>query len=134
MKSSVNSTSDTPAAAESAGRELLTGVLQRNPIVAVATALLSPIIGLFQSRRPAPARRPADTEGSPTEIEKLKVEHYRCGPSAPPVSRCPTGSRQDAYGMPTGSSQRAASRPRAGLRHGASRRILASQEGGIHHG
>jgi hypothetical protein len=56
------------------GRELLTGVLQRNPLVALGAAFLSPILGLFKARRGG------------TEIERLKLETYHarpCGQSAP---------------------------------------------------
>lgn len=42
---------ETTAAAQAVGRELITSALQRNPIIAVASAVVGSIIGLF--RRPA---------------------------------------------------------------------------------
>lgn len=46
---------ETNAAAQAVGRELITSALQRNPIVAVASALIGPILGLFRRPPAAPA-------------------------------------------------------------------------------
>jgi hypothetical protein len=75
MKS--NSSSETNAAVQTAGRELIVSALQRNPLVAVATALIGPIIGLFRGRRNV----------APTEVRKMKLESYSSSPVSPPTGR-----------------------------------------------
>ena len=81
-------TSETNAAVQTAGRELLTAVLQRNPLVAVAAALIGPVLGLFKRRAPA----------TPTQIEKIKLERYRSCPVPPPAT--PPGPARTARVYP----------------------------------
>jgi hypothetical protein len=66
---------------ETAGRELITSALQRNPLVALGVALISPILGFF-------GRRP---RGTPTQVEKLKLERYSSRPMPPPPGHRYTG-------------------------------------------
>jgi len=58
------------AAAPAAGRELLDPALQRNPLIAVAAAVIVQILGLFR-RRGARAT---------TSIRKMKLESYSSSP------------------------------------------------------
>ena len=103
-----NPDSETNAAVQTASRELLTATLQRNPLVAVATALIGPVIGLFRSRRMAA-----------NELSQLKLETYSLRPVAATVlpALVPTrrvgGSPKDHKGMIKGSRG-----PRACLQKG----------------
>lgn len=59
-----------PTAAGAAGRELIDTALQHNPVIAIATALLVPVLSLFRRR------------GRPTiaSVEKMKLESYSYRP------------------------------------------------------
>ena len=121
-----NKDSESNAAVQTAGRELLTAVLQRKPPVAAATALMGPIIGLFGRRRVATA----------TQIHKLRLERYRSrsepgetGQHRRGTGTTPVGDRMQAEGLPSP----------AGL-SGAPRRARHRSDqnnpktGGSHHG
>ena len=73
-----DSNSETNAAVQTAGRELITSVLQRNPIVAVATALIGPIIGLFKRRRPATSTRSRSSNSKATGPLQWAARIPRC--------------------------------------------------------
>ena len=66
-----NDTSLDNAAAQAAGRELTTSVLQRNPLIALASALIGPILGLFTRRNP------------PNEVRQVRLESYSSLPVSP---------------------------------------------------
>ena len=106
------------AVAQSAGRELITSALQRNPIVAIASLVLGPILGLFRRRGSPP----------PTEVQKVKLESYSSRPAGP------EGYPKD-YRRITEGSRRHGPRP-----HGLpwvrlpSGRIANPAKGGCHHG
>ena len=72
-----NPDSENNAAAQAAGRELIVSALQRKPIVAIATALIGLIAGLFRRRANA----------APTEVRKMKLESFSSSPIAPPPGR-----------------------------------------------
>ncbi len=92
MKS--NPDSETNAAVQTAGRELIVSALQRNsPLVAIATALIGPIIGLFRGRRNA----------TPTEARKMKLESYSSSPVPPPPGRRRTFHSGKPGGRPVAS-------------------------------
>jgi hypothetical protein len=69
-------------AGDSAGRDLLNSALQRNPVIALAGALLTPVLRLVRFVRQGAGQRSATTA-----VEKLKLESYRSGP--PAAHRCP---------------------------------------------
>ena len=78
-------------AASAADQAPVIPVLTRNPFVAIATALIGPLLGLFRRR------------GTPTEVEKTRLEHYRSTPLTPTRpgrleehSRITEGSLNDA--------------------------------------
>jgi hypothetical protein len=77
MKAQLLVSSDPHATAPADGRGLFTAALQRNPLVALATALISPLTGLFRRRQA-------------TQIERLRLERY----SSRPLIRPPTGHRK----------------------------------------
>ena len=70
-----NPDSETNAAVQTAGRELIVSALQRNnPLVAIATALIGPVLGLFRRR-----------SKMANEVNQLKLETYSSRPVAAPV-------------------------------------------------
>lgn len=85
----VSDTTDTNAAAPAVGRELIFSVLQRNPIIAVAAALIGPILGLFRRRRVA----------TTTEVDKLRVERFH-SQSLPLPAGAAKGAREATEGLP----------------------------------
>ena len=58
------------AAVETAGRELLDTALQRNPLVALASSVVTPIANLIRGRRPKPA----------ASVRKMRLESYSYSP------------------------------------------------------
>lgn len=121
------------AAAQAAGRGLAT-VLQRNPLVAFAAALIGPIFGLLRHRRPP----------APTSISRLKLESYRSmsGPastSQDPARIQPASPEEPADAEVAPASPPSRTRPRRRpvvQRSGrAARRVrLTAQKGGYDHG
>jgi hypothetical protein len=99
MKSS--SDSETNAAVQTAGRELIVSALQRNPLAAVATALIGPILGLFRRRRNAAA----------TEVRKMKLESYTSSPVSPPPGRRRIRQPAKPGGRPVASRWHPGARP-----------------------
>jgi hypothetical protein len=69
------------AAASAAGRELVIPVLQRNPLIALASALIGPILGLFKRRTPPPT------------VRRLRLESY----SSSPVPGAAGEAKLDSY-------------------------------------
>ena len=65
---------ETHAAAQAAGRELISSALQRNPVIALATVAIGPLLGLFR-RRGCSLR----------EVQKVRLESYHLRPIMPPV-------------------------------------------------
>lgn len=67
-----NSDSETNAAVQTAGRELVGSALQRSkPLVAIAAALIGPVLGLFRRR-----------SKMANEANQLKLETYSSRPAA----------------------------------------------------
>lgn len=91
---SENKLIDTDTAA-TAGRQLIDTALQRNPVVAIATALIVPLLSLF--------RRRSRTAAS---VEKMKLESYRYQPVDPPArGGAAPERRQVVRSMGSGGSQ-----------------------------
>ena len=124
MKVIHQSESETNAAEQSAGRELLTATLQRNPLVSLATALIGPVLGLFKGR----------SQATPTSIEKLKLERYSSRPVARPYA--PSGHIND--GRVKEECRKSEGRMSSRLNSGPTVRAKLSRnvkmEGGCYHG
>jgi len=116
-----NDTSTGYVAASAADREPTGSALPRNPLVAFATALIGPLLGLFRRR------------GTPTAVEKTKLETYR----STPVSTRPTGRNSDQAVIMRRSSGDAPERRTIAVR-GYTRSVpvgrTAARKGGRHHG
>ncbi|ACB76724.1 hypothetical protein [Opitutus terrae] len=84
-----------PDTAATAGRQLIDTALQRNPVIAIATALVVPLLSLF--------RRRGRTAAS---VEKMKLESYRYQPvdSTGRAGTAP-GNRQVGHSMGSRGSQ-----------------------------
>ncbi len=126
-----NSTELENAGAQAAGRALATTVLQRNPIVAVAAALLGPLIGLFRRRGGTP----------PVTVNKMKLESYSSTPVQGPAGRQQLPSKDPAGRKPAGRESGPPVWPSRGRRAGPPLRRkrptsarLGRVEGGVHHG
>jgi hypothetical protein len=107
MKSDTDS--ETNAAAQAAGRELMTSALQRNPLVAFGALLVNPILGLFRRHRVTTA----------TQVEKLRLERFSSRTEPPPnrhIGARPEPERSRAEGLPSARRSRnvAASHVRKG--------------------
>ena len=135
-------------AVQTAGQELVRTALQRNPLVALAAAVVVPLIRLFRYRR----------SGQPASVRKMKVESYSyqpIGPVAartvpepypkeseqprPPVRRKPARSdlRRSAPDLrsPNSDLRRSSSNPRplgSDLRRAP--RAVRAPKGGVRHG
>jgi hypothetical protein len=99
-----------PTTAQAEGVELIGSALRLNPFVALATALVVPLVRLFR-------RRPARPTAS---VRKMKLESYSYQPVPPAI--CP-GRRLMAEAAPNaprthpeGSPGAAGRRPPAGIR------------------
>ena len=114
-------TSEKYAAAEAAGRELISSALQRNPLVALGASIAMPIVSLFRGRRSKPA----------AAVRKMKLESY----SYSPVQ---TGPRQ--HEVETEGTSKASRSHTEGTRKGVSKRscpvgpCVSTKNGGLHHG
>lgn len=111
------------APVETGAGQLLASALQRNPVVALATAVVGTLVGLFRRRR-----------SSPATIEKLKLESYRSQP-LPPAPGRDTVSRPTTGGLPMDNRSTAEPKRIAGHRPPPTRSARTTLKlGGSHHG
>src|SRR5882757_6552736 len=112
-----------PAAAQTDGAEIISSALQCNPLVAIATALVVPLFGLF--------RRPAATPTA--SVRKTKQESDSDSPGALPARRhqkgvlgapselprtYPGATPELPQRPPGGGAPRGGARQKGGHRHG----------------
>jgi len=108
-------------AASAADREPDHSALPRNPLVAIATALIGPLLGLFRRR------------GTPTAVESTRLEHYR----STPISLTHPGRNKDQARITQGSNNDAPERRSVTVRaytRSAPAGRTASRKGGCSHG
>lgn len=110
--------------AQAAGQALATATQQRNPIIAVAAALLGPIIGLFRARR----------VDRPIAVNKMKLESYsETRGQSPELGRAYLERRMSEGRAKEAPIRRSHMQDPRGRRR-PRRSSAAVQEGGGHHG